>query len=167
MKPNWATILYQRSLILALARPVERAGMGDGAEMSRPDHGGVFVQRAGPPRGIIAWSPRRPAAGELVVRNAEGDRARRAVDPDRVAVLDQRDRPAGGGLGARVTNADPRVAPENLPSVTSATFSPMPWPYIRKHNTNHPYTTCVKPHNPLCIKRTTYTMSTAEYAVAR
>ena len=104
--------------------------MGHGAEMSGPNQGGVFVKRAGAARRVVARSPRRPAAGQLVDGDVDRNRPRRAVDPDYIVVFDERDRSAGGGFGARVANADPPVAPENLPSVTNATFSPMPWPYI-------------------------------------
>ena len=55
---------------------------------------------------VAAGRPRLAALGELGVGDRDADLALDGVDRDHVAVLDQRDRAALGGLGADVADAE-------------------------------------------------------------
>ena len=79
-------------------------------------------------RSVAARLPGGAAAGQLGVVELHVHGAGLGVDGDAVAVPQERDGAAVGGLRARIADHMPRVAPEKRPSVSSATFSPMPWP---------------------------------------
>ena len=86
--------------------------MRDGALARRPDGLGVFPDRARvvPRR---AWLPLRPPLGQHRVVKPDRNRSGLGIDVDDVAIVDQTDRPALGGLGSDMTDAEsPRSARE-------------------------------------------------------
>ncbi len=73
--------------------------------------------------------PVRFSRCQFGIRKADLELSVDRVELDDVAVLDEADRTADGGLGADMADREkPRVAPEKRPSVMSATLSPMPCP---------------------------------------
>src|SRR5499427_606114 len=88
---------------------------------------GVLPQIAGAVI-VLARLPLRLALGEFLGGQFHVQRTLHRVDLDDIAVADQPDRTADRRLGPTWPTQNPRVAPENRPSVISATFSPAPWP---------------------------------------
>ena len=96
-------------------------------QMRRPHQLGELPDRSA----LISRDPRlplRPPRRPDIVAKHRIDRAGDRIDHNPVAIAYQRDRPAEGGFRPDMANAEPRVPPENRPSVISATCSPMPWP---------------------------------------
>ena len=100
--------------------------IGDRTEARGRDNWHTWPAAAGVAR--LRRSPARASPRKLVVRHVELDQQPVRVDRDRVAFLDQRDRPANEGFGCHVTDDHAQVPPEKRPSVISPTDSPSPWP---------------------------------------
>ena len=101
--------------------------MSDGAIARRSDLICKFAQRTR----LMKVGRRLPifaAKLEFGLVDFEIDCSLGRIDRDDIAVLDQPDWTTDRCLRADVADAEPRVAPENRPSVTSATLSPAPWP---------------------------------------
>ena len=87
----------------------------------------VFPQGAGLVV-VPAWGPGRLARRPLGVAERDIDRATDRIDGDRVAVLEQPDRPADRRFRPDMADAEPVRGARKAPSVIRATFSPTPWP---------------------------------------
>ena len=111
-------------IAMGLGRP---SWVGDGTAFGGADRLRVFPQRAGIVVGL-AWFPVLTTRFKFGIRKADCELSCDGVELDDVTVADQADRAADGGFGPDMADAEARVAPENRPSVMSATLSPMPWP---------------------------------------
>ena len=126
----------------ALDRPEQRVSgrrsgdAADGSGVRARRQRRVGAQRLGHRPVAVAGLPRPlrgvhlgAALGQHVVGDVQRERAGRDVDEHPVAVLDQADHPAGGGLGGDVARPRcPDEPPENRPSVIRAHSLPSPAP---------------------------------------
>src|SRR5215467_11271074 len=80
------------------------AGMGDGTSARRPNLVLVFPQGAAPKRRRL-WLPLLCPAVELVLAQLDVERSLLGIEDDHVAVAEEPDRTADGGLGPNMSDA--------------------------------------------------------------
>jgi hypothetical protein len=108
-------------------RPVGGPGVRHGALVGLAHLGGVFGKKAR----LVAGRQRPPgsaAGGDFRGAEEQVHTPACCVDAHDVAVVHQRERASTAASGATWPTQMPRVAPENRPSVMSATASPICWP---------------------------------------